>query len=51
MRPRENLSFRTSDLITDRLVLRPWSADEVAAVVDGDRPQHWAEDSPPRVTA
>ena len=27
----ENLALRTSDLITDRLVLRPWSAAEVAA--------------------
>jgi ribosomal-protein-alanine N-acetyltransferase len=42
----ENLQLRTSDLITDWLVLRPWSADEVAALVGGDRLQHWAEDFP-----
>ncbi|MFB8350406.1 GNAT family N-acetyltransferase [Streptomyces niveus] len=36
-----------SDLTTDRLVLRSWPADEVAAVVAGEsRLPHWAEDFP-----
>lgn len=41
-------SFHPSglDLITDRLVLRPWSAAEITAVLDGPRPAHWAEDFP-----
>lgn len=36
----------SSDLITDRLVLRPWTAGEVAAVLDGARRAHWADDFP-----
>jgi [ribosomal protein S5]-alanine N-acetyltransferase len=47
-----------ADLTTDRLVLRPWTTGEVAAVLGGapvdapddapggDRPAHWAEDFP-----
>ncbi|MFI9200580.1 GNAT family N-acetyltransferase [Streptomyces sp. NPDC053048] len=34
------------DLTTDRLVLRPWTADEATAVVAGDRRPGWAEDFP-----
>ncbi|MGW9194715.1 GNAT family N-acetyltransferase [Micromonospora chersina] len=34
------------DLTTDRLVLRPWPADEAAAVVAGERRPHWAPDFP-----
>ncbi|MEV5986369.1 GNAT family N-acetyltransferase [Streptomyces sp. NPDC052051] len=33
-------------LITDRLVLRPWSLIEVAAVVDCSRAVDWADDFP-----
>ncbi|MEU7107946.1 GNAT family N-acetyltransferase [Streptomyces sp. NPDC046215] len=35
-----------SDLITERLVLRPWSPAEVTAVLDDVRPAHWAADFP-----
>ncbi|MEV0223143.1 GNAT family N-acetyltransferase [Streptomyces sp. NPDC050704] len=35
-----------TDLITDRLVLREWPADEVAAVVGNGRLTHWAADFP-----
>ncbi|MFI1971732.1 GNAT family N-acetyltransferase [Streptomyces cinnamoneus] len=35
-----------TDLITDRLALRPWSADEIATVVGDGRSAHWAEDFP-----
>jgi ribosomal-protein-alanine N-acetyltransferase len=34
------------DLVTDRLVLRPWPPDEVAAVSNGSRFAHWAADFP-----
>jgi RimJ/RimL family protein N-acetyltransferase len=34
------------DLVTDRLILRPWPPDEVSAVSDGNRFPHWAEDFP-----
>jgi ribosomal-protein-alanine N-acetyltransferase len=34
------------DLTTDRLVLRSWTTAEAAAVVDGTRPMHWADDFP-----
>lgn len=34
------------DLITDRLVLRTWPAGDLAAVLDGTRLPHWAEDFP-----
>ncbi|MGK5630233.1 GNAT family N-acetyltransferase [Streptomyces sp. URMC 123] len=33
-------------MITERLVLRKWSADDVAAVVGDGRSAHWAEDFP-----
>ncbi|WP_238413126.1 GNAT family N-acetyltransferase [Saccharothrix deserti] len=33
-------------MTTDRLVLRSWTAGEAAAVVDGVRLPHWAEDFP-----
>ncbi|GHG73280.1 GNAT family N-acetyltransferase [Streptomyces griseocarneus] len=42
-------SFRTPtplDLTTDRLILRPWTRAEAAAVLDGTRQQHWADDFP-----
>ena len=35
-----------ADLTTDRLVLRPWTAAEVAAVLEGARRPYWAEDFP-----
>ncbi|MFG3602158.1 GNAT family N-acetyltransferase [Micromonospora chersina] len=35
-----------SELTTERLVLRPWPAEEVAAVVAGERRPHWAPDFP-----
>ena len=41
------LSVPSIDLITDRLVLRPWAADEAAAVVAGERLPQWAPDFPP----
>jgi ribosomal-protein-alanine N-acetyltransferase len=31
---------------TERLSLRPWSEDDVAAVLAGERAAHWAEDFP-----
>ncbi|WP_243717177.1 GNAT family N-acetyltransferase [Actinomadura darangshiensis] len=36
----------SSDLTTDRLVLRPWTSAEVTAVLSGDRRPHWADDFP-----
>ncbi|HZG06591.1 MAG TPA: GNAT family N-acetyltransferase [Streptomyces sp.] len=35
-----------TDLTTGRLLLRPWTAEEVGAVLGGGRPAHWAEDFP-----
>ncbi|MEU9980895.1 GNAT family N-acetyltransferase [Streptomyces sp. NPDC050856] len=35
-----------TDPTTDRLVLRPWSAADLTAVLDGARLPHWAEDFP-----
>ncbi|WP_053800000.1 GNAT family N-acetyltransferase [Streptomyces rimosus] len=35
-----------AQLTTDRLVLRPWSLDEVAAVIDNRRSADWADDFP-----
>jgi [ribosomal protein S5]-alanine N-acetyltransferase len=35
-----------TDLISDRLILRSWTTDEVGAVLDGSRLDHWAEDFP-----
>ncbi|MDL5205760.1 GNAT family N-acetyltransferase [Streptomyces sp. ALI-76-A] len=40
------LSPTDVDLCTDRLVLRPWSGDDVTAVLHGTRLAHWAEDFP-----
>ncbi|MFI1738194.1 GNAT family N-acetyltransferase [Streptomyces sioyaensis] len=34
------------DLRTERLLLRPWSDGELAAVLDGPRQPHWAADFP-----
>jgi RimJ/RimL family protein N-acetyltransferase len=34
------------DLITERLVLRPWTEDDAAAVLGGVRSPLWAEDFP-----
>lgn len=34
------------DLTTDRLVLRPWPAEDAAAAVAGERCPHWAADFP-----
>jgi ribosomal-protein-alanine N-acetyltransferase len=39
-------STTDTDLTTDRLVLRPWTTAEAAAVLDGVRPAHWADDFP-----
>ncbi|MFE2872240.1 GNAT family N-acetyltransferase, partial [Embleya sp. NPDC059259] len=35
-----------TDLTTERLVLRPWSADDIAAVLADVRSPHWAADFP-----
>lgn len=35
-----------TDLMTERLLLRTWSPDDVAAVRTGRRLPHWAEDFP-----
>lgn len=40
------LSLAGTDLITERLVLRDWSADEIAAVVRDERLARWAADFP-----
>lgn len=34
------------ELTTDRLVLRPWTTAEAAAVLDDSRSAHWADDFP-----
>ncbi|WP_405623211.1 GNAT family N-acetyltransferase [Streptomyces sp. NBC_00076] len=39
-------SSADADLRTDRLILRPWSPDEIATVLHGSRLDHWAEDFP-----
>jgi len=39
-------SASAADVITDRLVLRSWTPGEVAAVLSGARPAHWAGDFP-----
>lgn len=41
-----SISSSSTDLITDRLVLRPWSTDEIAAVVGDFRMAGWASDFP-----
>ncbi|MGW7195350.1 GNAT family N-acetyltransferase [Streptomyces chryseus] len=33
-------------VVTKRLVLRPWAMSEAAAVLDGTRSPHWADDFP-----
>ncbi|MEU8397130.1 GNAT family N-acetyltransferase [Nonomuraea sp. NPDC048892] len=35
-----------ADLTTDRLVLRPWPAGDLTAVLDGSRSAIWADDFP-----
>ncbi|MGP3919308.1 GNAT family N-acetyltransferase [Nonomuraea sp. 10N515B] len=40
------ISSTDSGLTTDRLILRPWSADEVTAVLNDTRSAHWADDFP-----
>ncbi|MEV5978394.1 GNAT family N-acetyltransferase [Streptomyces sp. NPDC052114] len=35
-----------ADVITKRLVLRPWTSREATAVLDGIRSPHWADDFP-----
>lgn len=35
-----------ADVITERLVLRPWTMSEVTAVLDDARSAHWAHDFP-----
>lgn len=35
-----------SSLFTDRLILQSWTPGEAAAVLDGARPAHWADDFP-----
>ncbi|MFE6775764.1 GNAT family N-acetyltransferase [Streptomyces sp. NPDC057702] len=44
--PSPDAHMPVPDLLTDRLALRQWSAEELAAVVDGARRAHWAEDFP-----
>ncbi|MFJ9852853.1 GNAT family N-acetyltransferase [Streptomyces sp. NPDC101150] len=39
-------SLTGTDLTTDRLVLRPWSTDELTAVVSDAHLTHWAQDFP-----
>ncbi|GGU25057.1 GNAT family N-acetyltransferase [Streptomyces lavendofoliae] len=39
-------SLPTTDLFTDRLVLRTWSPDDLGAVLGGTRLPHWARDFP-----
>lgn len=41
-----SFSAAHADLTTDRLVLRPWTRDEAAAVLDGERSAHWSDDFP-----
>lgn len=41
-----SFSSAGTDPTTDRLILRTWSADELAAVLDGTHRAHWAEDFP-----
>jgi [ribosomal protein S5]-alanine N-acetyltransferase len=42
----QELHLSSSDLTTDRLVLRPWTSSEVTAVTGGTRRPHWADDFP-----
>ncbi|MFF5127745.1 GNAT family N-acetyltransferase [Streptomyces syringium] len=41
-----SFSLTNEGLTTERLVLRQWSLDELAAVLDVRRLAHWAEDFP-----
>lgn len=41
-----SFSLTGTDLTTDRLVLRPWSTDEITAVLGDGRMTHWADDFP-----
>ncbi|MEV6399437.1 GNAT family N-acetyltransferase [Streptomyces sp. NPDC051907] len=41
-----SFSLPGTDLITDRLLLRTWPADDIAAVVRDGRSPHWADDFP-----
>ncbi|MCP2261914.1 Protein N-acetyltransferase, RimJ/RimL family [Streptoalloteichus tenebrarius] len=41
-----SFSSSTTDLTTERLVLRTWPAGDVSAVLAGSRLPHWAEDFP-----
>ncbi|MFI6604834.1 GNAT family N-acetyltransferase [Nonomuraea sp. NPDC050536] len=36
----------TTELTTDRLILRSWLPSEATAVLNGVRPAHWADDFP-----
>src|ERR1043165_5010885 len=40
------VSSPTTDLKTDRLVLRSWTSADATAVVDGTRRPEWAQDFP-----
>lgn len=50
--PTSAASATLAELITDRLILRPWTAAEATAVLDGTgsagsaRPEDWADDFP-----
>ncbi|MFC4014363.1 GNAT family N-acetyltransferase [Nonomuraea purpurea] len=35
-----------ADMITERLILRPWTTSEATAVLDDTRSTHWADDFP-----
>ncbi|MGV9878822.1 GNAT family N-acetyltransferase [Streptomyces sp. NPDC003006] len=41
-----SFSLTTAELTTERLVLRAWTRGEVADVLAGRRPAHWAQDFP-----
>lgn len=44
--PSSSFSTSGTDVTTDRLVLRPWPADEITAVLGDRRLAHWAPDFP-----
>ncbi|WP_261801904.1 GNAT family N-acetyltransferase [Streptomyces sp. ISID311] len=44
--PRTSPDPAGADLRTERLLLRPWSDGDLAAVLDGTRQPHWAADFP-----
>ena len=35
-----------TDLVSERLILRPWTSTDVRAVIDDDRQNEWAADFP-----